>query len=152
MNTRKAHCFFAISIGILALVLAAGVPAGPASAEMGELETFIRARIEIGESMMAYMRNLRSDPDSDAESGRPSMEKMRQMEDEINAMVEEILNGYDLTIETYDQRSPEVFSDQAVLDAFLEAHPDLKERYEALPLHRARERRGSPGGPPPSSP
>jgi hypothetical protein len=127
---------------VLVLFTAIGLTGGRASAEMGELETFIRVRIEIGESMMNYMRELSSGEDYNPEMGRPSMEQMRKMEEEINAMVAGILKSYDLTIEEYEQRSPMVFSDKAAVDAFLLAHPDLKKRYEVLPLHRSRPHGG----------
>ncbi len=112
-------------------------------AEMSELENFIRARIAIGEAMSTYMRNLGSKGGYNPGSGGPDMEQMGKMEEEINAMVSLILETYDLTINEYNQRSTEVFSDKDALKAFLEAHPDLKERYEVLPLHRSRP----PGGP-----
>ncbi len=127
---------------VLSLIVAVGLTGGLASAEMGELETFIRVRIEIGESMKNYMRELASGEDYNSEMGRPSMEQMRKMEEEINTLVAGILKSYDLTIEEYEERSPKVFSDKAAVDAFLLAHPDLKERYEVLPLHRSRPRGG----------
>ena len=128
---------------VFTLIALPGLQTGPAWAEMGELESYIRARIEIGESMRDYMRELREGGGYDSESGGPSMEKMREMEEEINAMVAGILESYGLTIQRYEERSPEVFSDPAAVDAFLDAQPDLKERYAILPLHRARPGGGS---------
>ena len=111
-------------------------PAVPSWADTQELETFIRVRIEIGETMIQFMR----------EQGgmERSVEKLRQMGEEINAMVASILESYGLTIKEYRERSPRVFADEAVVNAFLEEHPDLKKRYEVLPLHQAGGRYGAP--------
>ncbi|MCH6557062.1 MAG: DUF4168 domain-containing protein [Nitrospirae bacterium] len=111
-------------------------PTGPSWADTQELETFIRARIEIGETMIQFMREQGS-------MERP-VEKLRQMEEEINAMVARVLESYGLTIEEYRERSPRVFADEAAANAFLEEHPDLKKRYEVLPLHQAGGRYGAP--------
>ena len=119
-------------------------PNGPVSAEMSEIETFVRARIEIGETMRDYMRDMKSRGGYDSESGRPSMEQMQKMEEEINSMVDGILGDYGMTLEEYEAQSPEVFSDGEAVELFLEAHPNLRERYEVLPFHRARPRRGPP--------
>ena len=115
-----------------ALIVVATV--APIRADTAEIESFIRARIEIGETMSKFMRE---------QGGMDrSVENMKKMETDINAMVAEILEKYGMTIETYRERSPKVFSDQAAVGAFLEANPDLKKRYEILPLHNAPERRG----------
>lgn len=104
------------------------VSIGSSFAAMGELEKFIRARIEIGEGMFEFMKQ---------QGGKqPTMEEIEAWEKEINAMVAEILDGYGLTIEEYNNRSKEVFSDKEAVNAFLEKHPDLKERYNVLPMHR----------------
>ena len=126
----------------LALTAVLGLPAGPARGEMSELETFIRARIEIGESMITYMRDLSKGDDYNPKGGRPSMEQMQKMEKEINARVGEVLESLGLTIKQYDEQSPQVFSDKAEVESFLEAHPELKKRYEVLPLHRSHPRGG----------
>ena len=126
----------------LAFIVGAGLPSLPASAEMSELETFIRSRIEIGESMTEYMHDLGKRGEYNPKSGRPSMEQMKKMEEEINALVMKILGSYGLTIEEYEDRRTEVFSDQAAVDSFLDAHPDLKERFGILPLHRVQPRGG----------
>lgn len=121
---------------IFACWLAFLAVAPAATADTAEIDKFVRARIEIGESMMQYMRqNQPMDR---------SPEGLRAMEDEINGMVARILAGYDLTIEEYQVRSPKVFEDEAAVKAFLEANPDLKARYEVLPLHQGRGRRGGP--------
>jgi hypothetical protein len=106
------------------------------AAEAEELETFIRARIEIGEFMGRFMR----------ERGGfgGSMEEMRQMENEINAKVAHILGSHGMTIEEYRERSPAVFSDEEAVQAFLAQHPELKRRYEVLPFHQSRPGRGMP--------
>ena len=89
-----------------------------------------------GETMIQFMREQGS-------MERP-VEKLRQMEEEINAMVARVLESYGLTIEEYRERSPRVFADEAAANAFLEEHPDLKKRYEVLPLHQAGGRYGAP--------
>lgn len=111
--------------------------AAAAPADTAEIEKYVRARIEIGESMMQYMRNQRQPMDR-------SPDGLRAMEDEINGMVARVLNSYGLTIEEYQARSPKVFEDQAAVKAFLDANPDLRERYEKLPLHQSGSRRGAP--------
>ena len=125
---------------LTAVWLAAGLivlpQAGWTLADTGEIEKFIRARIEIGETMSKFMRE---------QGGMDrSVENMRKMETDINAMVAEILGKYGMTIEEYRERSPKVFANEAEVNAFLEANPDLKKRYEVLPLHQAPERRGPP--------
>lgn len=139
---KKRQPALAIFTMALALTAVLGLTSGPAWGEMSELEAFIRARIDIGESMMNYMRDLASSEDYNPKGGRPSMEQMLKMEEEINARVGRVLESYGLTIQKYDEQSPEVFSNEAEVEAFLEAHPDLKKRYEVLPLHRARPRGG----------
>jgi hypothetical protein len=53
------------------------------------------------------------------------------------------LAKYDLTVEDYRKRSPEVFADESTIKRYLSEHQDLKARYEALPLDRMG--RGSSG-------
>lgn len=125
----------AMVLGIMAVVGLSG-PTGPSWADTQELETFIRARIEIGEAMVQFMR--------ERGSMERSMENLRQMGEEINAMVASVLESYGLTIQEYRERSPGVFADEAVVNAFLKEHPDLKKRYEVLPLHQAGGRYGAP--------
>ena len=61
---------------------------------------------------------------------------MRKMGEDINAKLSTLLATHDLTIDEYRQRSPEVFADDAAVKSYLSEHPDLKKRYEALPLDR----------------
>jgi len=68
------------------------------------------------------------------EGQRPSPEAMREMGADITTKLSTLLAKYDLTLEEYRQRSPEVFADDAAVKGFLNEHPDLKQRYEALPL------------------
>jgi phage host-nuclease inhibitor protein Gam len=118
----------------LAVFIIIAAPGKDAAADTDELENFIRARIDIGETMTKFMRE---------QSGMDrSTENMKKMETEINSKVAEILKKYGMTIEEYREQSPVVFADEAKVTAFLEANPDLKKRYEVLPLHRAPERRG----------
>lgn len=139
---KKRQVALAIFTMALAMTIGLGLPGGSAWGEMSELETFIRARIEIGESMMNYMSDLSKGDDYNPGGGRPSMEQMQKMEEEINARVGEVLESLGLTIKQYDEQSPKVFSDKADVQSFLEAHPDLKKRYEVLPLHRSHPRSG----------
>ncbi|HPW16214.1 MAG TPA: hypothetical protein PLM97_10740, partial [Nitrospira sp.] len=67
---------------------------------------------------------------------RPSPEKMKEMGDDINAKLTTLLSKHGLTLEDYRARSKDVFADDAAVKGYLAQHPDLKTRYEALPLNR----------------
>jgi hypothetical protein len=71
-----------------------------------------------------------------SEGQRPSQEHMQQMGADINAKLTALLAKHDLTLDEYRKRSPEVFADDAAVKHYLSEHPDLKQRYEALPLDR----------------
>ena len=126
MNTQLARIILGIFFGIF---LYAGINFVAEPAEVGK---FVKARIEIGEMMMNYFSGGRQYGDGQ----RPSPEAMREMGADINAKLSTLLAQHDLTIEEYSQRSPEVFADDAAVKGYLSKHPDLKERYEALPLDR----------------
>ena len=111
-----------VSLGVL-LFAGAGFAAEPA-----EVEKFVKARIEIGVMMMNYF--------SGGEGQRPSAEQMKEMGADIHTKLSKLLAKYDLTVEEYRKRSPEVFADEAAIKGYLNEHPDLKTRYEALPLDR----------------
>ena len=98
--------------------------------EPAEVEKFVKARIEIGEMMTNYFKG----GEGYGEGQRPSPEAMREMGADITTKLSTLLAKYDLTLEEYRQRSPEVFADDAAVKGFLNEHPDLKQRYEALPL------------------
>jgi hypothetical protein len=117
-----ARSILGISVGFL-LLSGIGLAAEPA-----EVEKFVKARIEIGEMMMNYF--------SGGEGQRPSPEQMREMGADIHTKLGKVLAKYDLTVEEYRKRSPEIFADEAAVKAYLNEHPDLKKRYEALPLDR----------------
>jgi len=102
------------------------------AADPAEVEKFVNARIEIGEMMTNYFK----DGQSYGEGQRPSQEQMRQMGADITAKLTALLAKYDLTLDEYRKRSPEVFADDAAVKRYLNEHPDLKQRYEALPLDR----------------
>jgi hypothetical protein len=123
-----------ISLGIV-LFAGAGLAAEPA-----EVEKFVKARIEIGEMMTNYFKS----GERFGEGQRPSPEQMKEMGADINAKLGTILSKYELTVEEYRKRSPEVFADDAAVKRFLGEHPDLKQRYDALPLDRM-SRGGSTG-------
>ncbi|MGD9852883.1 MAG: hypothetical protein AB7T38_16655 [Nitrospirales bacterium] len=127
-----------IMIGVmLSLMVFIGNSLG---AEPVEVETFVKARIDIGEMMTNYFSGGKQ---YGGDGQRPSPEAMREMGADINTKLSALLAKYDLTVEEYRQRSPEVFADDAAVKGFLSEHPDLKERYEALPLDRMG--RGSTG-------
>jgi hypothetical protein len=115
-----------ISLGV---VLCVGVVY---AAEPAEVEQFVKARIEIGEMMTNYFKGGAGYGDGQ----RPSQEQMRQMGADINAKLTALLAKHDLTLDDYRKRSPEVFADDAAVKQYLSEHPDLKQRYEALPLDR----------------
>ena len=113
----------------LGLVLVAGLAY---AAEPAEVEKFVNARIEIGEMMTNYFKGGQSY----GEGQRPSQEQMRQMGADINSKLTALLAKHDLTLDDYRKRSPEVFADDAAVKRYLNEHPNLKQRYEALPLDR----------------
>jgi len=126
-----------VMIGVsLSFVLFAGTSF---ATEPAEVEKFVKARIEIGEMMTNYFKG----GERYGEGQRPSPEAMKEMGADINAKLSALLAKYDLTVEDYRQRSPEVFADDAAVKGYLGEHPDLKQRYEALPLDRMG--RGSTG-------
>lgn len=102
------------------------------AAEPAEVEKYVNARIEIGEMMTNYFKG----GERFGEGQRPSDDKMREMGKDINAKLAALLSKYDLTVEEYRKHSPEVFADDAAVKRYLSEHPDLKQRYEALPLDR----------------
>ena len=126
MATHLTRNIIGISMG---LVLFAGASLAAEPAEVGK---FVKARIDIGEMMMNYFK----DGERYGEGERPSPEAMAEMGADINAKLTTLLAKYDMTVEEYRQRSPEVFADDAAVKGFLSEHPDLKERYEALPFDR----------------
>ncbi len=124
MNRRRS----AINV-LLGLLLFTGTAF---AAEPADVEKFVNARIEIGEMMTNYFKNGMSF----GEGQQPSQEQMRKMGADINAKLTALLAKHDLTLEEYRKRSPEVFADDAAVKHYLGEHPDLKQRYEALPLDR----------------
>jgi hypothetical protein len=126
MVMNLARSIIAMSVGV---VLSAGLVL---AVEPTEVEKFVKARIEIGEMMTNYFTG----GERFKEGQRPSSEQMREMGADINAKLSKALAKYDLTLEEYRKRSPEVFADDAAVKGYLNEHPDLKQRYEALPLDR----------------
>ena len=115
-----------VSLGVL-LFSGVGLAADPA-----EVEKFVKARIDIGEMMVNYFQ----DGERYKEGQQPSPEQMKEMGADIHAKLGKLLAKYDLTLEEYRKRSPEVFADEATVKGYLDEHQDLKARYEALPLDR----------------
>ena len=126
MITTLTRITLIISFGIL---LFAGVSLASDPAEVGK---YVNARIEIGEMMTNYFSGGRGY----GEGGRPSPEKMQEMGRDINSKLSTLLEKHDLTLDEYRQHSAEVFGDDAAVNAYLNQHPDLKKRYEALPFDR----------------
>jgi hypothetical protein len=121
-----ARHIIGISFG---LMLFAGLAV---AADLAEVAKFVKARIEIGEMMTSYF----SGGERFKEGQRPSSEQMREMGEDINTKLNTLLAKHDLTLEEYRKRSPEVFADDAAVKGYLSEHPDLKQRYDALPLDR----------------
>jgi hypothetical protein len=121
-----ARNIIGISLGLI-LLAGTGLAAEPA-----DVEKFVKARIEIGEMMTNYF----SGGERFKEGQRPSSEQMREMGEDINTKLNTLLAKHDLTLEEYRKRSPEVFADDAAVKGYLNEHPDLKQRYDALPLDR----------------
>ena len=126
MATHLTRIIMGISMG---LILFAGASLAAEPAEVGK---FVKARIDIGEMMMNYFKG----GEVYGEGQRPSPEAMAEMGADINAKLTTLLAKYDMTVEEYRQRSPEVFADDAAVKGYLSEHQDLKERYEALPFDR----------------
>ena len=127
MTTNQTRIVLGIFVSML---LFSGPTLATESAEIGK---FVKARIEIGEMMMNYFSGGRNYGN---EGQRPSPEAMREMGKDINTKLSELLATHDLTIEEYRERSPKVFANDVALKNYLSEHPDLKKRYEALPLDR----------------
>lgn len=113
----------------LSVVLFAGLAW---AADPADVEKFVKARIEIGEMMTNYFKGGASF----GEGQRPSPEQMNEMRADISTKLTALLAKHDLTLDEYRKRSPEVFSDDAAVKHYLSEHPDLKQRYEALPIDR----------------
>lgn len=124
MNVCRQVTIFSLSVVLLAGVAYAAEPA--------EVAKFVNARIEIGEMMTNYFKGGQSY----GEGQRPSQEQMRQMGTDITTKLTALLAKHDLTLDEYRKHSPEVFADDAAVKRYLSDHPDLKQRYEALPLDR----------------
>jgi len=123
---KLAQSIIGIALGIL-LLSSIGLAAEPA-----EVEKFVKARVDIGEMMMNYFQG----GERFKEGQRPSAEQMKDMGADIHAKLGKLLAKYDLTVEEYRKRSPEIFADEAAVKGYLNEHQDLKARYEALPLDR----------------
>jgi hypothetical protein len=126
MAMSLARSIIGISLGVM-LFAGAGLAVEPA-----EVEKFVKARIDIGEMMTNYFQG----GERFKEGQRPSPEQMKEMGADIHAKLGKLLAKYDLTVEEYRKRSPEVFADDSAVKGYLNEHQDLKARYEALPLDR----------------
>jgi hypothetical protein len=126
MTMNLARIIIGITLGVL-LFAGAGFAVEPA-----EVEKFVKARVDIGEMMTNYFKG----GERFKEGQRPSPEQMKEMGADIHAKLGKLLAKYDLTVEEYRKRSPEVFADEVAVKGYLNEHQDLKARYEALPLDR----------------
>ena len=126
MTMPVSRHIIGISLGV---VLFAG---NGLAAEPADVEKFVNARIEIGEMMTNYFKG----GESYGSGQRPSPEKMKEMSDDINAKLTTLLSKHGLTLEDYRARSKDVFADDAAVKGYLAQHPELKTKYEALPLNR----------------
>lgn len=135
MATNLRRMILGIFLGIFLFV------GNGLAAETAEVGKFVNARIAISEMMMNYFSGGREYGSGE----RPSPEAMREMGADINSKLSALLAKYNLTIEEYRQRSPEVFADDSAVKSFLSEHPDLKKRYEALPLDRMGQGRSGRG-------
>jgi hypothetical protein len=126
LKMQQARLLISVVSGI---VLCAGVGL---AAEPAEVEKFVNARIEIGEMMMNYFQG----GERFGEGQRPSQEQMKAMGADINAKLTALLSKHGLTLEDYRGRSRDIFADDAAVKRYLNEHPDVKQRYEALPLDR----------------
>jgi hypothetical protein len=120
-----------VLLGLLAVL---GILEPAWSADQSEIDKFVRARIDIGEMMTGYFKDRGGM--SFGEGNRPSPEQMREMREDINVRLAKVLSPYGLTAEEYRNRSREVLGDDAAVQRYLEEHPDLKKRYDALPIDR----------------
>lgn len=134
------HFLRILFLVLLGMGLSGMQPARADHITAADVEQFVRARIDLGESMGNFFRGRRS-PQFGPEGEGPDMEALRRLEAEINNHVASVLAKHDLSIEEYQDKSPEVFDDKEAVNRFLEANPDLKERYERLPQSPRRGRR-----------
>lgn len=135
MVMTSVRMIIGISLGVILF-------AGAARAvEPADVEKFVNARIEIGEMMTNYFKG----GESYGSGQRPSPEKMKEMGDDINGKLSDLLSKRGLSLEEYRVRSKEIFADKEAVDAYLAKHPDLKARYDALPLSRMSGSGGSTG-------
>lgn len=126
MSRYLSRHIVGVSLGV---VLFAG---NGLATEPVDVEKFVNARIEIGEMMTNYFKG----GESYGSGQRPSPEKMKEMSDDINAKLTTLLSKHGLTLEDYRARSKDVFADDAAVKGYLAQHPELKTKYEALPLNR----------------
>lgn len=144
LSTIQRHGgFMTVMHGAIGLALSVFLWTGSVlAADPADVEKFVKARIEIGEMMTNYFAG----GGNNGTGQPPSPERMQDMRADINTKLGKVLAKYDLTVEEYRARSKDVFADEAGVKSFLEAHPDLKQRYDALPLDRMGRGGGSGRG------
>ena len=124
INPTRVMIGISLAMGLLA---GTGLAADPA-----EVEKLVNARVEVGEMMTNYFQGW----ERYGEGQRPSSERMEEMTAEINAKLGTLLAKYDLTVESYRQRSRAIFADDTAVKGYLSEHTDVKQRYDALPFDR----------------
>ena len=132
------HMSRLITGALLGLLVSSGTVL---ATEPADVEKYVNARIEIGEMMTNYFKG----GESYGSGQRPSPEKMKEMGDDINGKLSDLLSKRGLSLEEYRVRSKEIFADKEAVDAYLAKHPELKTRYDALPLSRMSGGGGSTG-------
>jgi hypothetical protein len=128
----------------LSVLFLAGGPGFAADAptqsqKMSELERYVRIQIEIGAAMKEFFSSMGPG------AVNPPPDQREAMVEQVDQTVTAIVKKYGLTTEEYNRRKREVFEDDAAVDAFLNAHPDLKTQWDALPFKGAGHGRRSYG-------
>lgn len=123
-------------IGLAVVAVMCSTTSGLAGHEETDVGTFVRARIAIGEMMVNYFEEQGGMAAFTGKDGRPSREALRRMREDISMRLNEVLAAHNLTVDEYRQRSRDVFADEEAVQDFLDEHPNLKARYEALPMER----------------
>ncbi|MFZ5863447.1 MAG: hypothetical protein ACOYXR_11485 [Nitrospirota bacterium] len=101
------------------------------SEKMSELERYVRIQIEIGAAMKDFFASMGPG------AVNPPPDQREAMVEQVDQTVSSILKKYGLTTEEYNRRKREVFEDDAAVESFLNAHPDLKTQWDALPFKGA---------------
>ena len=122
------------STAVLSALFLMSVPGfaadAPAKApnKMSELEKYVRIQIEIGAAMKDFFTKMGPG------AMNPPQDQREAMVEQVDQTVSDIVKKYGLTTDEYNRRKKDVFADEAAVDAFMAAHPDLKAQWDALPF------------------